>query len=67
MAASGEAQEPLLANEEGEEPVEPEMVDDVSLAQIVKEFSVMGWVAFGGPTAHLGFFQKVPLQLRRAS
>lgn len=25
---------------------------------IVKQFSLLGWIAFGGPAAHIGLFQK---------
>jgi hypothetical protein len=30
-----------------------------SYADIAKEFSLMGWAAFGGPAAHVGMFEKV--------
>jgi hypothetical protein len=49
-----DSQQPLL----DEEAVAEEEVH-VSYMDIVKNFFLMGWVAFGGPTAHIGFFQKV--------
>ena len=30
-----------------------------SYKDIAKEFSLMGWTAFGGPAAHVGMFEKV--------
>lgn len=32
---------------------------DVSYCDIVKQFSLLGWTAFGGPAAHIGLFQRV--------
>lgn len=34
-------------------------VATVSYADIAKQFSLLGWVAFGGPAAHIALFQKV--------
>lgn len=31
----------------------------VSYADIAKHFGVLGWTAFGGPSAHLGMFQQL--------
>lgn len=31
----------------------------VTYFDIAKQFSIMGWIAFGGPAAHIGLFQKV--------
>lgn len=38
--------------------------EELKLAQvgyidILKQFSLLGWVAFGGPAAHIALFQKV--------
>mmetsp|Transcript_5807 Transcript_5807/g.14846 ORF Transcript_5807/g.14846 Transcript_5807/m.14846 type:complete len:460 (-) Transcript_5807:260-1639(-) len=49
------AQQPLL---DAEAASEEEEAVHVTLSDIVKNFFLMGWVAFGGPTAHIGFFQK---------
>eukprot|EP00199_Chlamydomonas_sp_CCMP681_P001026 CAMPEP_0119109864 /NCGR_PEP_ID=MMETSP1180-20130426/24373_1 /TAXON_ID=3052 ORGANISM="Chlamydomonas cf sp, Strain CCMP681" /NCGR_SAMPLE_ID=MMETSP1180 /ASSEMBLY_ACC=CAM_ASM_000741 /LENGTH=522 /DNA_ID=CAMNT_0007095877 /DNA_START=95 /DNA_END=1660 /DNA_ORIENTATION=- len=40
------------------EPAEPEGYADVTYWDIVKQFSILGWIAFGGPAAHIGLFQK---------
>jgi hypothetical protein len=31
----------------------------VGYADIAKQFSILGWTAFGGPAAHIGMFQRV--------
>lgn len=36
-----------------------EQYADVSYADIAKQFSILGWTAFGGPAAHIGMFQRV--------
>lgn len=54
------AQQPLL----DEEAAAAEAAVSVTFLDIFKNFFLMGWVAFGGPTAHIGFFQKVRRQLR---
>lgn len=41
--------------EEGEE----EHYAEVTYLDIVKQFSLLGWTAFGGPAAHIGLFQRV--------
>jgi chromate transporter len=38
-----------------------EWLADVGYYEILKQFSLMGWVAFGGPAAHIALFQKVSL------
>lgn len=38
-----------------------ESLADVGYYDILKQFSLMGWVAFGGPAAHIALFQKVSL------
>lgn len=38
-----------------------EWLADVGYYDILKQFSLMGWVAFGGPAAHIALFQKVSL------
>lgn len=45
-----------------EKQAEPEFAD-VSWLDIVKQFSILGWTAFGGPAAHIGLFQRVRSQL----
>jgi hypothetical protein len=32
---------------------------DVTYGDIAKQFSILGWTAFGGPAAHIGMFQRV--------
>jgi hypothetical protein len=34
---------------------------DVTYCDIAKQFSILGWTAFGGPAAHIGLFQRVRL------
>lgn len=41
-----------------DEPTEQECCD-VSYNDIAKEFSLLGWTAFGGPSAHIGLFERV--------
>lgn len=40
------------------EPVKPLYVD-VTYWDIAREFSLLGYIGFGGPAAHIGLFQKV--------
>ncbi len=40
-------------------PDEPEKYVDVTWPMLIKEFSILGWIGFGGPAAHIGLFQKV--------
>jgi hypothetical protein len=47
-----------------EKQAEPEFAD-VSWLDIVKQFSILGWTAFGGPAAHIGLFQRVRCQQQR--
>ncbi|KAJ9527912.1 hypothetical protein QJQ45_005640 [Haematococcus lacustris] len=37
---------------------EPEKYADVTYRDILIQFSILGWIAFGGPAAHIGLFQK---------
>lgn len=39
------------------EPVEE--IVDVGYKDIAKQFSLLGWTAFGGPSAHIALFEKV--------
>lgn len=39
------------------EEADPQYVK-VTYFDILKQFSIMGWIAFGGPAAHIGLFQK---------
>ncbi|KAJ1470926.1 hypothetical protein T484DRAFT_1846012 [Baffinella frigidus] len=34
---------------------------EVGYKDIFKQFVMLGWTAFGGPAAHIGLFQKVPI------
>jgi hypothetical protein len=36
-----------------------EQYADVGYRDIAKQFSILGWTAFGGPAAHIGMFQRV--------
>jgi hypothetical protein len=38
------------------------IVERVSYCDIAKQFSLLGWSAFGGPAAHIGIMQKVRVQ-----
>jgi chromate transporter len=38
---------------------------DISYAEIAKEYSILGWTAFGGPAAHIGLFERRLVQKRR--
>lgn len=49
--------EPSSADQ-GDAPAEPVIVQ-ITYMDIFKEFSLMGWTAFGGPSAHIGLFQRV--------
>ena len=40
-----------------EEPA-PVQYLDVTYWDITREFSILGWIAFGGPAAHIGLFQR---------
>lgn len=42
-----------------EEEKKPEPYAEVTYWDIAKEFSLMGYIAFGGPAAHIGLFQRV--------
>ncbi len=42
-----------------EEPLLLAEADEVDFGDIAKEFSLMGWIGFGGPAAHIGLFQRV--------
>lgn len=45
---------PADGKEAGEQPYAR-----VGYCAIAKEFSLLGWTAFGGPSAHIGLFQRV--------
>jgi chromate transporter len=38
---------------------------DISYAEIAKEYSLLGWTAFGGPAAHIGLFERRLVNRRR--
>lgn len=46
---------PAAAIEDEEEP----KLAHVGYVDILKQFSILGWLAFGGPVAHIALFQKV--------
>jgi hypothetical protein len=48
----------------GSAPGPSGVVEHVSYAEIAKQFSLLGWTAFGGPAAHIGIMQKVSAGLR---
>lgn len=63
------------AGAKGEDPVDNDKADaapvdepeadrivQVGYRDIAKEFSLLGWTAFGGPAAHIGLFQRVGVQ-----
>jgi hypothetical protein len=43
----------------GDDPGPSDVVEHVSYAAIARQFSLLGWTAFGGPAAHIGIMQKV--------
>lgn len=45
------------ASTAAQEPQE-EQYADVTYGDIFKQFSILGWTAFGGPAAHIGLFQR---------
>lgn len=49
---------PLEHAKDAEEEEEVEYAD-VTYLDILKQFSLLGWTAFGGPAAHIGLFQRV--------
>lgn len=59
---------PIYAGDPGvgaDEPQKPEPYVDVSYWDIAKEFSLLGYIAFGGPAAHIGIFQKRLVETKR--
>jgi len=42
---------------EDEEEIHPSDLE-VNFSDIAKQFSLLGWIGFGGPAAHIGLFQK---------
>jgi hypothetical protein len=53
-----ERQQPLIERDRDLESSNQQL-EPASIAQLAKEFFVMGWVGFGGPAANIGLFQKV--------
>lgn len=52
---SGVSPKDDVTNDEEPGPVQ---YVDVTYWDITKEFSLLGWIAFGGPAAHIGLFQR---------
>ena len=48
-----------VAAQDGIEEDKPEPFVEVTYWDIAREFSIMGYIGFGGPAAHIGLFQKV--------
>jgi hypothetical protein len=42
-----------------------EQYADVTYGDIAKQFSILGWTAFGGPAAHIGMFERVSSSILR--
>eukprot|EP00240_Pyramimonas_obovata_P001353 CAMPEP_0118932580 /NCGR_PEP_ID=MMETSP1169-20130426/10506_1 /TAXON_ID=36882 /ORGANISM="Pyramimonas obovata, Strain CCMP722" /LENGTH=429 /DNA_ID=CAMNT_0006875259 /DNA_START=139 /DNA_END=1428 /DNA_ORIENTATION=- len=58
--ASGDPEEPLLGEEE-----ERQNREGKGFLQIFKNFALLGWIAFGGPAAHIGVFEKTFVEKQR--
>lgn len=58
--ASGDPEEPLLSEEE-----ERQNRQSNGFLAIFKHFALLGWVAFGGPAAHIGVFEKTFVEKQR--
>ena len=50
-----------------EDAPKPQPYVDVTYWDIAKEFSLLGYIGFGGPAAHIGLFQKVAAATHHAS
>ena len=59
VALSGNSKDGRDGALDGTEEVKPEPYVEVTYLDIAKEFSILGYIAFGGPAAHIGLFQKV--------
>lgn len=44
---------------EDDKPAEPVEFAEVGYNEIFRQFILLGWTAFGGPSAHIALFQKV--------
>eukprot|EP00879_Flechtneria_rotunda_P029774 GHRR01032222.1.p1 GENE.GHRR01032222.1~~GHRR01032222.1.p1 ORF type:complete len:108 (+),score=36.75 GHRR01032222.1:152-475(+) len=55
---AGNNPQQVAKDAEHEEEQEEQYVN-VTYADIAKQFSLLGWTAFGGPAAHIGLFQRV--------
>lgn len=53
IEAADDSAKPTKDAEEVQEFAQVEYID------LVKQFSLLGWTAFGGPAAHIGLFQRV--------
>lgn len=49
----------LPAGEDADGCEKPPVYVDVTYMDIAREFSILGYIGFGGPAAHIGLFQKV--------
>lgn len=54
-----DAEDPLIESE-----VDAPEYAQVSYGELVKNFVLMGWTAFGGPSAHIALFETVRSHLR---
>lgn len=52
---SKDVSEPQAAAQDSDE----EVYATITYGDIFKQFSILGWTAFGGPAAHIGLFQRV--------
>jgi beta-galactosidase GanA len=55
VADTPENDKGTLVNDELEVPI----VRDVTYWELAKEFSILGFIGFGGPAAHVGLFKRV--------
>jgi chromate transporter len=64
-AAPSDAANNALANPPSDSSASLTPYRDISYKEIAKEYSLLGWTAFGGPAAHIGLFEHRLVQRRR--